>query len=66
MNATWIGVYVCGNDRKSVIMRFKLASIADIQLHLANLSDHMREDGYILESFELKGDDDGYLTEDWL
>jgi len=66
MNATWMGVFTYGTNRRALIVRFRQASIEDIDYHLKNLYAEQAEEGYALESFELKGDDDDYLTEDWL
>jgi hypothetical protein len=40
-------------------MKFRQATIEDINYHLKNIYTEMAEEGYALESYELKGAEDG-------
>lgn len=65
MNAIWTGVFARETDRRNVVVTFRGSDYSDIRLTVANVCRDMDEDGWRLESYELKGVGDAFSERDY-
>lgn len=56
MNVIYTAVYVRGDQREVVEMKFRKASITDISFHIKDVREDMESEGYSLETFEIRGE----------
>jgi len=55
MNATWVGTFTRGTDRRDVVSRFPNQDWATIQFLVRSICDSWAKRGWYLDHYELTG-----------